>query len=76
MNDKTNERRVPLLLWPFWAIWRLLAIILGLTGRLVAAIVGLVLMIVGLILTITVLAAPIGIPLIIFGFLLIIRGFF
>jgi len=76
MNEKTNERRVPLLLWPFWAIWRLLAIILGLTGRLVAAIVGLVFMIVGLILTITVLAAPIGIPLIIFGFLLIIRGFF
>ncbi len=76
MNEKTNERRVPLLLWPFWAIWRLLAIILSLTGRLVAAVLGLVLMIVGLILTITVLAAPIGIPLIIFGFLLIIRGFF
>jgi hypothetical protein len=76
MNQTNKERRVPILLWPFWAIWRLLALILGLTGRLVAAVLGLVLMIVGLILTITILAAPIGIPLIIFGFLLILRGFF
>ncbi|MGZ7242372.1 hypothetical protein ACXWPN_09685, partial [Streptococcus pyogenes] len=64
MNQTHKERRVPILLWPFWAIWRLLALILGLTGRLVAAVLGLVLMIVGLILTITILAAPIGIPMI------------
>lgn len=74
MTEK--EKRVPLLLWPFWAIWKLVELILNLTGRLVAAVLGLVLMIVGLVLTITVLAAPIGIPLIVFGFLLIIRGFF
>ncbi len=71
-----QEKRVPLLLWPFWAIWKLLELILNLTGRLVAAVLGLVLMIAGLILTITVLAAPVGIPLLIFGFMLIIRGFF
>jgi hypothetical protein len=63
-----QERPVPLLLWPFWAIWKLLALILGLTGRLIAAILGLVLMIVGVILTITVVGAVIGIPLIVFGF--------
>jgi len=76
MESKQNERRVPLLLWPFWAIWRLLALILGLTGRLVAAILGLVLMIVGLVLTLTVVGSIVGIPLMIFGFLLILRGFF
>jgi hypothetical protein len=63
-------------LWPFWAIWRLVAVIIELTGRLVAAILGLVLMIVGVILTVTIIGAIVGIPLIIFGFLLIIRGFF
>jgi len=76
MEAQKTEKRVPILLWPFWAIWKLLELILKLTGRLVAAVLGLVFMIVGLILTITVLAAPVGIPLIIFGFLLILRGFF
>jgi len=58
------------------ALWDLLAFILKLTGRLVAAVLGLVLMIVGLVLTVTLIAAPVGIPLIIFGFLLIVRGLF
>ena len=71
-----EQKRVPLLLWPFWAIWKLLELILKLTGRLVAAVLGLVILIVGVVLTVTVLAAPVGIPLIVFGFLLIIRGFF
>jgi hypothetical protein len=63
-------------LWPFVALWKLLAGIIGLTGRLVAAILGLVLMIVGVVATVTVVGAFIGIPLIIFGFLLILRGLF
>lgn len=71
-----NHRHVPLLLWPFWAIWKLLELILNLTGRIVAAVLGLAIMIVGIILTVTVVGAVVGIPLIIFGFLLIIRGFF
>jgi hypothetical protein len=54
-------------LWPFWAIWRLLAWIVGLTGRLIAAVLGLVLMIAGLIFSITIVGLPIGIPLILFG---------
>jgi len=29
MSTETRTRRVPLLLWPFWAIWRLLAWIVG-----------------------------------------------
>jgi hypothetical protein len=71
-----SERRTPWFLWPFAALWRLLAFIIELTGRLLAAILGLVLMIVGVILTVTIVGALVGVPLIIFGFLLILRGFF
>jgi hypothetical protein len=71
-----KEDRIPWFLWPFVAIWKLVAGIIEMTGRLVAAILGLVLMIVGVILTVTIIGAIVGIPLIIFGFLLIIRGFF
>lgn len=76
MTAREKTRRVPWLLWPFWAIWRLLAIIIGLTGRLVAAVVGLVFMIAGLIVSLTIVGLPVGLPLILFGFLLMIRGFF
>ncbi|HEY3342206.1 MAG TPA: hypothetical protein VGK81_09320, partial [Anaerolineae bacterium] len=72
----THEPHVPLLLWPFWAIWRLVTFILGLTGRLVAVVLGLVLLIVGVLLTLTVIGAIVGIPLILFGFLLLLRGIF
>jgi len=68
--------KTPLLLWPFVALWNVLTFILSLTGRLVAAIVGLVVMIVGILLTVTVFAAPVGIPLIIIGLLLMVRGIF
>lgn len=71
-----SEHGTPWYLWPFVALWKLVAGIIELTGRLVAAILGLVLMIVGLVLTLTIIGAIVGIPLIIFGFLLIIRGFF
>ena len=74
MTEKKPQ--TPWFLWPFVAIWKLLAGIIGLTGRLVAAILGLVLMIVGVIASLTVVGAIIGIPLIIFGFLLFLRGLF
>ena len=77
MNKQEEEyKRVPWFLWPCVACWRMVAFILEATGRLVAAILGLVLMIVGVILTITVVGAIVGVPLIVFGFLLILRGFF
>lgn len=66
----------PWYLWPFKALWDFLAAIIKLTGRLVAALIGLAIMIVGFVLTITVIAAPIGIPLMVFGFLLMVRGIF
>jgi hypothetical protein len=69
-----NKRRVPLLLWPFKAIWDLVVWIVSLTGRLIAVVLGLVFLLVGGILTATVIGAIIGIPLAIFGFMLIMRG--
>jgi hypothetical protein len=71
-----QEKKTPWFLWPFVALWDLLAFILSLTGRLVAAVLGLVLMIVGIVLTVTLIAAPVGIPLIILGFLLMLRSIF
>jgi hypothetical protein len=69
MSDK-QEKKTPWFLWPFVALWDLLAFILGLTGRLVAAVL------VGIVLTVTLIAAPVGIPLIILGFLLMLRSIF
>ena len=74
MADK--QKRTPWILWPFVALWRLITWILELTGRLVAAVLGFVLMVVGVLLTVTVVGAVVGLPLIIFGFMLMIRSIF
>jgi hypothetical protein len=76
MNNTNPQQPVSCLAWPFVALWGLLSAILKLTGRLVAGILGLVLMIVGFVLIIPVITIPIAIPLITFGLLLIIRGIF
>jgi hypothetical protein len=69
-----NLKQTPWYLWPFAAIWNLVAWIVMLTGRLVAVILGLAFLILGIILTVTVVGAIIGIPLGIIGILMIIRG--
>jgi hypothetical protein len=71
-----EKKRTPWILWPFEALWRLLTLILEFTGRLVAIILGIVLMIVGVIISFTIIGAIIGIPLAIFGFLMVLRGLF
>lgn len=71
-----KEHRIPWFLWPLWALWRLLTLILGATGRLVAALIGIALMVVGLVVSLTIVGAPIGIPLAALGFLLLLRAFF
>lgn len=71
-----NDRDIPFLLWPFYAVWRLLTLILAITGRILCAVLGLALMAAGVAITISIVAAPIGIPLIVFGFLLLIRALF
>lgn len=74
MSD--SDRKVPILLWPFYAIWRLLTFILELVGRLLCAVLGIVLIVAGAALTMTILAAPIGIAIAVFGFLLLVRALF
>ncbi len=74
MTDK--KRRTPWILWPFVALWNLITWILQLTGRLIAAVLGLVFMIVGVLLTVTVIGAVVGLPLIVFGFILMVRSIF
>jgi hypothetical protein len=71
-----REHRIPVLLWPFWAVWRLVGLILEATGRLVAVVMGLALMIVGIVICLTVIGAVVGIPLALIGVLLVVRGIF
>jgi hypothetical protein len=71
-----TSRPAPWYLWPFVALWGLVAGIIKVTGRLVAMIMGLVVMIAGVALTATVVGAIIGIPLVVFGFTLAVRGLF
>ena len=75
MTQQT-KKPVPWYFWPFWALWKLVSGIVEFTGRIVAEILGLVLMIVGVVVSLTVVGAIVGVPLIIVGFLLAIRGLF
>jgi hypothetical protein len=71
-----QPRNTPWILWPFVALWDLVTGILKLTGRLVAMLIGVVLMIAGIAVSLTIVGAIVGIPLIIFGFMLTVRGLF
>ena len=76
MSATSEKKNIPWYLWPFWAIWRLVEIILQFTGRVVAVVLGLVLMIAGALVSLTVIGAIIGVPLFIIGLLLVFRGLF
>jgi hypothetical protein len=75
MNDST-ESQVPWILWPFYAIWKLLTLILEILGRILCAILGIALMMAGVAVSLSVIGAPLGIPLAAFGFLLTVRALF
>ncbi|MEM7501576.1 MAG: hypothetical protein AAF417_06010 [Pseudomonadota bacterium] len=64
------------MLWPFVAVWRLVTFVLVLTGRLLCAILGLLIMAIGVAVTLSVVGAPLGVPLAVFGVLLVIRALF
>jgi hypothetical protein len=72
----SEKKKVPWFLYPFWLIWKLVAGIILFTGRLVGAIIGLLLMIAGIVVSLTIVGMIVGIPLIIFGFLLMMRSIF
>ena len=76
MSAVSEKKAVPWYLWPFWAIWQLIEFIIKLTGRLLAIVLGLVLMLAGALVSLTVIGALIGVPLFILGLLLVFRGLF
>jgi hypothetical protein len=74
--SEQSENGVPILLWPFYAIWRLLTFVVELIGRLLCGLLGIGLMIAGVTITLSIIAAPVGIPLASVGFLLLVRAIF
>jgi hypothetical protein len=72
----TARNTVPWFLWPLAALWDLLALVLSITGRLLALILGVALMVIGIALAMTMALAPLGIPLAILGLLIMIRSVF
>jgi hypothetical protein len=76
MTKSTKHAHTPWFLWPFVALWRLLAVIVELTGRFVAMVLGIVFMIVGALVSLTIIGAIVGLPLAVIGLLLFLRGLF
>ena len=75
MSDSSGNG-VPILLWPFYAIWRFLTFVLEMIGRLLCAMLGIGLMVAGVAITLSIIGAPVGIPLASIGFLLLVRAIF
>ena len=75
MTNSTDSE-VPWILWPFYALWKLLTLILNITGRILCALLGIVLMVAGVAITMSIVGAVLGIPLTAFGFLLTVRALF
>jgi len=75
MNDSADSG-VPWILWPFYAIWKILTLILNITGRIICALIGIAMMVAGVAVSMSIVGAIIGIPLASFGFLLSVRALF
>ena len=71
-----HHHHTPWFLWPFKALWMLIAGIVGFTGRVIAVIVGFVFIVVGIVVSLTIVGAIVGIPLAIVGLLMVLRGIF
>ncbi len=72
----TQKQHIPWYLWPFTAIWKLLSVIVEMTGRFMAMVLGLVLMLAGVLVSLTIVGALVGVPLALIGLLLFFRGVF
>ena len=75
MSDSADSG-VPWILWPFYAIWKILTLILNITGRIICALIGIAMMVAGVAVSMSIVGAVIGIPLASFGFLLSVRALF
>lgn len=73
---KKEGKRFRWYLLPFWLIWKFIIGIVEFTGRVVAIVLGFVLMAVGLLLSATIVGLLIGLPMILIGVLLVLRGIF
>ncbi len=71
-----TKNHIPWYLWPFAALWKLLAVIVEMTGRFVAMVLGIVFIVVGIIVSLTIVGAIVGVPLALIGLLLLLRGIF
>lgn len=71
-----TNRRVPLLLWPFYALMQLVIWILKMTGRLLGFILGIVLVVLGVLLSMTLIGAIFGVPLAILDVMLAFKSLF
>ena len=74
--SEIENHGTPWVLWPFVAVWRLLTMILALTGRIICAVLGLVFMAFGVTISLSIVGAPLGVPLAAFGLLLLVRSLF
>ncbi len=62
------------LLWPFVALFRLVAGILVLGGRFLVMVLGMLFIFVGILVSLTIVGAIVGIPLALVGLLMVFRG--
>lgn len=76
MSTKHHHLHRHWVLAPFKALWWFLTLIIEMTGRLVAGILGMVLVLAGVLLSLTIIGAIVGIPLILVGGLLVLRSVF
>jgi hypothetical protein len=76
MSYAAPRRRIPLLAWPIVLLWRLVTLVVSLTGILLGLVIGLLLMIVGMVFIMTFVGAIIGIPLFALGFLVTLRALY
>lgn len=73
---KKGQKRIPWYLIPFWLVWRLVTGIVEFTGRVIAIVLGFVLMVVGILISATIIGLIVGLPMILIGVLLVLRGIF
>jgi len=71
-----TNRKVPLLLWPFYAMMQLVIWILKVTGRLLGIVLGVLMVVLGVVLCMTLVGAILGVPLTILGVMLSFKSIF
>ena len=71
-----NARRTPILLLPLVLVWKLISMLVQLTGILLALVIGFVFMGVGVGLSMTVVGAVIGVPLLFLGVMITLRAIY